>query len=75
MTAEPTSHQQAILDYLTLYIEKKGHAPSLSNIASACGLTSKSVAAYNLGRLEELGYIEREKGVPRSIRVVHRNRV
>lgn len=73
MTAEPTSHQQAILDYLTLYIEKEGHAPSLSDIAFACGLSSKGAAAHNLNRLEELGHITRDKGVPRSIRVVNQD--
>lgn len=72
MTAEPTSHQQAALDYLALYIEEKGHAPSLSDIAFACGFSSKSVAANNLSRLEKLGCITRDKGVPRSIRVVSR---
>ena len=72
MSAEPTSHQQAVLDYLALYIEEKGCAPSLSDIAFACGFSSKSAAAHNLSRLEKLGCITRDKGVPRSIKVVGR---
>lgn len=48
------------------------HNPRLSaeEIAKQAGLRSKSTAAYHLRRLERIGYIERTKGVPRSIRVI-----
>lgn len=49
--------QAAMLAYIKAYIGDNGWDPTLRQIMAACGITSTSVAAYNLDRLERAGYI------------------
>jgi repressor LexA len=59
--------QQKILDYLKRFSDTHGYAPSVRDIADACGLGASSVAQYYLDVLEKKGHISRMKGISRSI--------
>ncbi|HEX2906286.1 MAG TPA: winged helix-turn-helix transcriptional regulator [Phototrophicaceae bacterium] len=51
------------------YIRQRGFAPSIRNIADGCYMSPGNVHRY-LDRLEWKGYITRQPGVARSIRLV-----
>jgi repressor LexA len=59
-----------VLDVLTRYTEQHGYPPSIREMCSRANISSTSVANYYLDRLEELGYIERDRRVSRGVRVV-----
>lgn len=61
--------QQMVFDYIKESIDEKGFAPSVRDIASAVGYASPSTAQYVLDKLEELGYIERDPKLKRTIRI------
>ena len=59
--------QQRILKFLCDFLEEKEYPPSIRDIVRGCGLTSTSVANYNLNILEREGYIRRDHEVSRGI--------
>ncbi len=61
--------QREILKFIYEYIEENGYAPSLREIALSVGISSTSVVSYNLRRLEELGYISRDRMVSRGLKL------
>ncbi len=65
-----TEKQQDILAFLTDYIETNGYPPSIREIGAATGIKSTSAVSYNLRRLEEMGYISRDREVPRGLRLL-----
>lgn len=64
-----TDKQQAALDFIRTYTTEHGYPPSLREIMAGTGITSTSVAAYQLSRLERLGYITVTPNVARGIRL------
>lgn len=58
-----------ILEVLENFTEINGYPPSIREICSQADVSSTSVANYYLDRLEELGYIERDRRVSRGLRV------
>ena len=58
-----------ILDYIRETIEAEGYSPSVRDIKTALGIKSTSTVHLHLHRLEELGYIQKEQGKSRTIRV------
>lgn len=56
---ELSERQRRILDYVTLVITRDDRSPSLREIVEACGLSSTSVADYNVERLVERGLLVR----------------
>ncbi len=60
-----TKRQREILDYITDYIEKRGHQPSYQQIATHFKLASKSGVAKHIQSLERQGLLSRreENGV------------
>ena len=58
-----------VLQVLQNYTEKYGYPPTIREIQQRANLSSTSVANYYLERLEEKGYIERDRGVSRGLRV------
>jgi repressor LexA len=56
---------------------ENGYPPSMREIAAATGISSTSVVSYNLDRLEEAGYITRDREVSRGLKLtsVARSRV
>ena len=65
---ELTKSQQKIYDFLKEKM-KTGVPPSVREICAATGLKSTSTVHAHLKTLERLGYITREAGLNRSIRV------
>ena len=59
-----------ILEVLERYTDQNGYPPSIREICSRANISSTSVANYYLDRLEELGYIERDRQVARGVRLV-----
>ena len=52
--------KRQILDYLEEYIEERGYAPPLKDIADHFGLSSTATVHEHLAYLEEHGFIKRE---------------
>ncbi|MEA3377235.1 MAG: transcriptional repressor LexA [Chloroflexota bacterium] len=61
--------QQGILEFVGEYIGDNGYPPSMREICAATGISSTSVVSYNLDRLEESGYIVRDRDVSRGLRL------
>lgn len=62
-----TDRQNAILAYVTDYWVAHGYGPSLRDVTQAMGLSSTSVASYNLGVLQRRGLVMLgEEGQSRS---------
>ena len=59
-----------VLDVLEHYTDQYGYPPSIREMCSRANISSTSVANYYLDRLEELGYIERDRRVSRGVRVI-----
>jgi len=59
-----------VLSVLEYYNDKVGYPPTIREICDRANLSSTSVANYYLERLEETGYIERDRGVSRGLRLV-----
>ena len=64
-----TKTQQKVFNYIKEIIDERGLAPSVREIGAAVGLKSTSTVQYNLNALEELGYIERDSQLKRTIRI------
>ncbi len=69
MSEQLSERQQRILEFLGEYIEENGYPPSIREIGAASGISSTSVVSYNLRRLEEGGYIRRDREVSRGLRL------
>ena len=65
-----TEKHKRILEVLEHFTNKHGYPPSIREICSRANISSTSVANYYLDRLEELGYIERDRRVSRGLRLV-----
>lgn len=64
-----TDKEQRILDYIRDIIESKGYSPTVRDISKALDIKSTSTVFSYLARLEEKGYIVRETGKSRTIRI------
>ena len=62
-----SSKRERVVDFITRFIEKKGYAPSIREIAKGCNINSPSMVQYHLNILEHDGYIHRDRSIPRSI--------
>jgi len=62
--------QQQILDFLRAFIEEHDYPPSIRDIQEGCGISSTSVVDYNLRKLEEKGYIRRDREISRGIELL-----
>jgi histidine triad (HIT) family protein len=67
----PTPKQRAYLDFIAGYVAKHGRAPAEAEMQAHFAVTPPSVHQM-IVTLERRGFITRERGVPRSIRVVER---
>jgi repressor LexA len=64
-----TQREQSTLDYIIDTIINKGYSPSVRDIKSAIGFKSTSTVYNCLRKLENEGYIQKEDGKSRTIRV------
>lgn len=64
-----TKKEQIMLDYIRDTINAEGYSPSVRDIRAALGIKSTSTVHQYLHRLEEKGYIIKEQGKSRTIRI------
>ena len=69
----PSPKQQKIITFIRRFWEKSGYPPTIRDIVSGCGLSSTSVASYNLRILEGEGLIRRHSDIARGIELVSRS--
>ena len=60
--------QERIINFVTKFLYDKGYPPTIRDIAAGCGISSTSVVAYNLNKLEQAGYIRRHSDISRGIK-------
>ncbi len=65
-----TRGEQRTFDFLSQFIEENGFPPSVREIRDALSLASTSTVHFYLSRLAEKGYVEKENGKSRSLRLV-----
>lgn len=61
--------QSSILDYIQRFMSEAGFPPSIRDIKDQLEISSTSVVAYNLKKLEERGLITRTDKVSRGIKL------
>jgi len=64
-----TDRQRRILDFIQSFSTDNGYPPSIRQIGKSVGISSTSVVNYNLNRLVEEGYLDRDQNVSRGIRL------
>jgi repressor LexA len=62
--------QGRILQFIRKFIDTRGYPPTVRDIVSGCKISSTSVVAYNLARLETAGYIRRHADISRGIELM-----
>lgn len=65
-----SERHQKILEFLSKFQEANGYSPSIRQIGDSINVKSTSLIDYYLNQLQEMGYIEREGRISRSIRVL-----
>jgi repressor LexA len=68
-----TLSQRLVLSFLQMRIAKNGYAPSIAEICEYTGLSSTSTVHYQLGQLEKMGLIERQRRGHRAIKIIEKN--
>lgn len=71
VTKALSSRQKRIINFIQEFLLDKGYPPSIRDIANGCEVSSTSVVAYNLDRLEEAGYIRRHSDISRGIELLN----
>lgn len=64
-----TDRREQILNAIYCYIYEKGFPPTIRELCKMVGISSTSTMSGHLRRLEDDGYIVREKDMPRTIKV------
>ena len=64
-----TRRQKEVLDYLVMFLNKRGYSPSFDEIAHGLKLTSLATVHKHLSTLERKGFIRRGYNQSRSIEV------
>ena len=62
-----SERQQRILDFIQAFAERHGVSPTYREIGDAVDLKSVSAVKYQVGQLEEKGYLTRRDRMPRTI--------
>jgi len=65
-----STRDRQMMTFLARYQAGHGYAPAIREVQAGLGISSSSVTAYRLNRLEELGLIERVAGKSRALRIV-----
>lgn len=64
-----TNNEKAVYEYIQDKITYDGYAPSVRDIAAALGIRSTSTVHAYMRRLEEKGYITKEQGKSRAVKI------
>lgn len=65
-----SERHRKIMEFLTKFQDANGYSPSIRQIGDSISVKSTSLVDYYLNQLLEMGYIERENRISRSIRVL-----
>jgi repressor LexA len=65
-----SDRHRKIMEFLTRFQETNGYCPSIRQIGDSIQVKSTSLIDYYLNQLKEMGFIEREDHVSRSIRIL-----
>ncbi len=65
----PTPKQEEILNCIESFIKDRGYPPSIRDICKEVNLSSSSTVFAHLAALEKKGYIQRDDGATRGIRL------
>ena len=65
-----SERQKRILQVLETFQDEVGYPPSIREICDQANISSTSVVNYYLEQLQEMGYIQRDSGVSRGIRLI-----
>lgn len=67
-----SDRQRRMLEFIDKFTFENGYPPSIREIGKAVGITSTSVVNYNLNRLVEGGFLDRDQNVSRGIRLTEK---
>lgn len=67
-----SERQHKMLDFIRKFSIQNGYPPSIREIGKAVEISSTSVVNYNLNRLVEHGYLDRDRNVSRGIRLTEK---
>jgi len=67
-----TPKERRVYRFLRQEIGRRKRSPTFREIAKHCGFTSRTSSGNYLDRLEAKGLLTRERGRPRSIRLIRR---
>ena len=67
-----SQRQQSMLDYIWQYIRDAGRPPTIREIGQAVKISSTSVVNYNLTKLTEKGFLDRDAEVSRGLRLTEK---
>jgi SOS-response transcriptional repressor LexA len=60
-----------MLDAIAAHWRARGYGPTYAELAETLGLRSKTAVTGSIDALVRKGYLRRDVGVPRSVRLVH----
>lgn len=64
-----------ILNFIRTFLQERGYAPTVRDIAKGCKISTSSVVQHHLNVLEKQGYIQRDPQVFRSIRLAEKGQI
>lgn len=64
-----TDTEKRMLDFITDRIRNDGYSPTVRDIKAALGIKSTATVHSYLGKLEDKGYIQKENGKSRTLRL------
>lgn len=67
-----SDRQRKMLDFIRIFSLQNGYPPSIREIGEAVDISSTSVVNYNLNRLVEQGYLDRDQNVSRGLRLTEK---
>lgn len=67
-----SERQRNILDYIWEYSQGSGRPPTIREIGQAANISSTSVVNYNLNKLTEKGFVDRDAEVSRGLRLTEK---
>lgn len=62
--------QKDIINFIESFLARHAYPPTIREIVQHCNISSTSVVSYNLGKLEEHGWIARADKASRGIRLL-----
>ncbi len=67
-----SDRQRKMLDFIRMFGLENGYPPSIREIGRGVDISSTSVVNYNLNRLVEQGYLDRDQNVSRGLRLTEK---